>query len=58
MEKDLNGGKFEKKNLMVDKFSKVTCIEDQRKLLESDLYIGPEEVKFTLHDKQMFMFTI
>ena len=39
MRKDLNEEKFEKKYLMVDKFSKVTYIEDQRKLLESDLYI-------------------
>ena len=44
MEKDLNDGKFEKKNLMVDKFSKVTYIKDHRKLLESDLYIGLEGV--------------
>ena len=33
----LNEGKFEKKNLMIDKFSKVTYIKDQRKLLEYDL---------------------
>ena len=35
---------LKKKNLMVDKFSKMTYIKDQRKLIESDLYIGPEGV--------------
>ena len=44
MGKDLNESKFEKKYLMVDKFSKVTYIKDKKKLLESDLYIGLEEV--------------
>ena len=42
MGKDLNEDKFEKK--MIDKFSKVTYINDQRKFLESDLYIGPDGV--------------
>ena len=44
MGKDLNEGNFEKKYLMVDKFSKVTYIKDKKKLLESDLYIGTEGV--------------
>ena len=44
MGKDLNEGNFRKKYLMVDKFSKVTYIKDQRKFLENDLYIGPEGV--------------
>ena len=44
MGKDLNEGKFRKKYLIVDKFSKVIYINDQRKLLESDTYIGPEGV--------------
>ena len=37
MGKVLNEGKFEKKYLMIDKFSKVTYIKDQRKFLEYDL---------------------
>ena len=44
MGKDLNDGNFGKKYLMVDKFFKVTYIKNQKKLLESDLYIGPEGV--------------
>ena len=47
MGKDLNEGNFGKKYLMVDKFSKMTYIKDQKKLLESNLYIGPEGV-FTI----------
>ena len=48
MGKDLNEGKFEKKYLMIDKFSKVTYIKDQRKFLESDLYIGSEGVYYII----------
>ena len=44
MDNDLNKGKFKKKYLMVDKFSKMIYIKYQRKFLESNLYIGPEGV--------------
>ena len=44
MGKDLNEGKVGKKYLMIDKFCKRTYIKDQRKFLESDLYIGPDGV--------------
>ena len=46
MRKDLNEGKFEKKNLMVDKFSKMTYINDQKKFLKNDLYIEPKRVNY------------
>ena len=42
MRKDLNEGNFEKIYLMVDKFSKMTYIENKKKILENDLYIGSE----------------
>ena len=35
---------LKKKYLIVDKFSKITYIKDQRKLLENDLYVGPDGV--------------
>ena len=46
MGKDLNEDNFEKKYLMIDKFSKITYINDQKKFLKSDLYIGSEGVEF------------
>ena len=48
MGKDLNEGKFGKTYLMIDKFSNVIYIKDQRKLLKSDLYIGTEGVYVSL----------
>ena len=44
MEKDLNDDNFEKKYLMVNKFPKGTYINDQKKFLKNDLYIGPDKV--------------
>ena len=44
MNKYLNEGKFEKKNLIIDKFSKMTYIKNKKKFLKYDLYIGSEEV--------------
>ena len=40
--KDLNDGNFGNKYLMVDKFSKLTYINDKKFFLKSDLYIEPE----------------
>ena len=39
MRKNLNESNFEKKYLILDKFSKVTYINDQKKFIENDLYI-------------------
>ena len=55
MDKDLNEGNFEKKCLMVDKFSKETYIKDQKKFLESDLYIGLEGVDNTNREINSFI---
>ena len=47
MKKDLNDGNFEKKYLMINKFSKIIYIKDQKKFLESDLYIRLDVVIIT-----------
>ena len=44
MEKYLNDDKFEKKYLIIDKFSKVIYIKDQKFFLNSDLYIRLEGI--------------
>ena len=43
MGKYLNEGNFEKKYLMLDKFFKVTYINDQKNFLQNDLYIRRKE---------------
>ena len=51
MRKDLNEGKFEEKKLIINKFSKVTYINDQRKFLISGLYIRSEGVYTLVNSK-------
>ena len=55
MEKDLNEGKFKKKNLMIENFSKMTYIKDQNFFLKNDLYIGPEGVYYNAYNSDSFL---